>query len=165
MLKKCQPLLIIGLGPIGRFYARVLSRQNYRVFGIDRDPEVIDEALSNGEIIAGAITNEPDLINKAAVIIFNAKKEDILNWFSNNSLKGPKLYLDCGTVDLESFNKINKLLPESQTFVMSHPYILNGKELVPQELELYPDNEEVKQLGIILGFTQLKEIKFGGTNE
>ena len=165
MLKKCQPLLIIGLGPIGRFYARVLSKQNYRVFGIDSDPKVIDEALSNGEIIAGAITNEPDLVDKAAVIIFNAKKEDIFSWFKTNSVKGSKLYLDCGTVDLESFKNINKLLPESQTFVMTHPYILNGKELIPQELELYPDNEEVKQLGAILGFTQLKEMTFGGKNE
>ncbi len=165
MLKKCQPLLIIGLGPIGRFYARVLSRQNYRVYGIDSNPEVIDEALSNGEIIAGAITNEPDLIDKAAVIIFNARKEDILEWFSKNPLKGSKLYLDCGTVDLESFKKINKLLPDGQAFVMSHPYILQGKELIPQELDLYPDSEEVKQLGAILGFTQLKQITVGGQNE
>jgi hypothetical protein len=48
---------------------------------------------------------------------------------------------------------------------MTHPYILNGKELIPQELELYPDNEEVKQLGAILGFIQLKEMTFGGKNE
>ena len=165
MLKKCQPLLIIGLGSIGRFYARTLSGQNYRVYGIDSNPEVIDEALSHGEIIAGAITNDSDLINKAAVIIFNAKKEDILNWFSHNPLKGSKLYMDCGTIDQEALKKINKLLPDGQIFVRTHPYIIKETELVPQELELYPDNEEVKQLGAVLGFTRIKQITVGGNNE
>ena len=131
-------VLIVGLGLIGSAYAKALSEKGYRVLGITRSREVIDEALRDGTLADGDTTVNPALIAEANIIIFGLYPAVLLDWIGQNAhLITPGTVLtDVTGVKGGVVERVQEMLPEGVEFISAHP--MAGKEQIgTTKLDVY----------------------------
>lgn len=131
-------VLIVGLGLIGSAYAKALSEKGYRVLGITRSREVIDEALRDGTIADGDTSVNPRMIAEANIIIFGLYPAVLLDWIEQNGhLIAPGTVLtDVTGVKGCIVERVQDMLPDGVEFISAHP--MAGKELIgTNKLDVY----------------------------
>ena len=81
---KDKKFLIVGLGLLGGSIALGLKKWNHTVYAIDIDENTIQYALKNHMIDEGSTTCDPNLLNKADVIISGLYPTMIIDWINEN---------------------------------------------------------------------------------
>ncbi len=131
-------VLIIGLGLIGSAYAKALSEKGYRVLGITRSREVIDEALRDGTIADGDTAVNPALIAEADIIIFGLYPAVLLDWIEQNGhlITHGTVLTDVTGVKGCVVERVQEMLPEGVEFISAHP--MAGREQIgTTKLDVY----------------------------
>lgn len=131
-------ILIVGLGLIGTAYAKALSEKGYRVLGITRSREVIDEALRDGTIADGSTSVDPHLVTEADIIIFGLYPAVLLDWIEQNGhLMTPgTIVTDVTGVKGCIVERAQALMPEGVEFISAHP--MAGREQIgTTKLDVY----------------------------
>lgn len=121
-------IAIVGLGLIGGSYAMALRELKPKsITGIDRDADVIDEALSRGIIDCG-ITEGKEVLKEADLVIVALYPVETVEFLKNNVqfLKKGAVVTDACGVKRDIIEKVGDFLPEHVDFVGGHP--MAGKE-------------------------------------
>ncbi|MBO5897819.1 MAG: prephenate dehydrogenase [Clostridia bacterium] len=123
-------VLVVGMGLIGGAYAKALSEKGYRVLGITRSREVIDEALREGTIADGDTAVNPALIAEANIIIFGLYPAVLLDWIDQNGhlITPGTVVTDVTGVKGCVVERVQEMLPMGVEFISAHP--MAGKELI-----------------------------------
>ena len=69
LIKKVN-ILIVGLGLLGGSYAKGLKKLGFEVNAITKDKSSVDYAVENGIIDYGTTEIEPEIIEKADLVVF-----------------------------------------------------------------------------------------------
>jgi len=121
-------IAIVGLGLIGGSYAMALRELNPKsIIGIDKDHDIINEALSSGIIDSGS-TKGKEALKEADLVIMALYPEESVEFLKDNVrfLKNGAVVTDSCGVKKDIIEKICDFLPESVDFVGGHP--MAGKE-------------------------------------
>lgn len=121
-------IAVVGLGLIGGSYAMALRKLKPRsIIGIDRQTEVIDEALSRGIIDCGS-TGGKEVLREADLVIVALYPVETLEFLENNVqfLKKGAVVTDTCGVKRNIIEKVGDFLPEHVDFIGGHP--MAGKE-------------------------------------
>ena len=126
---KDKKFLIVGLGLLGGSIALGLKKWKHAVYAIDIDQETIDYALNHQIIDEGSTSIDPNLINKADVIISGLYPTLIVDWMKDNQqyFKPNTLITDVTGVKRNVVESIQSILREDCEFIGSHP--MAGKEV------------------------------------
>lgn len=126
---KDKKFLIVGLGLLGGSIALGLKKWKHEVYAIDIDQETIDYALNHQIIDEGSTSIDPNLINKADVIISGLYPTLIVDWMKDNQqyFKPNTLITDVTGVKRNVVESIQSILREDCEFIGSHP--MAGKEV------------------------------------
>lgn len=126
---KDKSFLIVGLGLLGGSIAMGLRKWNHKVYGIDIDETTIAYGLEHDIIDEGSITNDPELIQKADVIVSGLYPTTFLKWIEENQqlFKPNTLITDVTGVKGAIVGKIQDLLRKDCEFIPAHP--MAGKEV------------------------------------
>lgn len=121
-INEIKTIGVVGLGLIGGSLAKSLSRAGYVVAGYDRDPAVIDRALSDGVIRTGGISEQAVL---GADLFFIALYPDACRHFieANAEKFNPQsIVVDCCGVKGSIYGPAAKLAAEHGfLFIGGHP--------------------------------------------
>ena len=173
ILNKTKKFLIVGLGLIGGSYAKGLKRFGFSVTAIDRDPAAIDFAVERGMIDRGWTEANKEAVEEADVIVFSLYPTVFLEWVKKNSafFKKGTLITDVTGVKSCVVYDVQAALPEGVEFISAHP--MAGREVsgvqnsddaifrganyivVPTERNTEEAIESCKELGMLLGFSQI----------
>ena len=173
ILDKSKQILIIGLGLIGGSYAKGLKKYGFPVNAIDRDPHAVEYAVEHGLIDRGATEADAELIGSADIVVFALYPKIFLEWVKENGsyLKKGALLTDVTGVKSCVVYDVQASLPEGVEFVAAHP--MAGREVsgvensdasifhganyivVPTEKNTPEAIESCKELGMLLGFSQI----------
>ena len=77
-------ILIVGLGLLGGSYAKALKKKGYHVEAITLEQASVDYALEHNIIDYGTTTVDPDVIQRAELIIFALYPHVLLEWIKEN---------------------------------------------------------------------------------
>ena len=126
---KDKKFLIVGLGLLGGSIAMGLKKWNHVVYAIDIDQDTIDYALNHQIIDEGSTYVDPELIQKADVIISGLYPTLIVDWMKENQqyFKPNTLITDVTGVKRSIVESIQSILREDCEFIGSHP--MAGKEV------------------------------------
>ena len=175
-LDKNTEILIVGLGVIGGSYARALSKQGYRVHAITRKQEDIEYALSEGMILDGRATPDPDYIGAADLIVCALYPSTFIEWVKEHQVhfKTGALLTDVTGVKCKIVREVQALLRPDVEFIAAHP--MAGRErsgvhysddavfkganyiVIPTERNTSEAIALCKQLGTLLGFGRITEL-------
>lgn len=121
-------IAIVGLGLIGGSYAKALKAlKPKKIYGIDINENVIDEALDMGIIDEGH-TDGSAVLKNSDLVIIALYPEDTVKFVKDNILhfkSGAVITDTCGVKQMV-IEEINRYLPENIEFVGAHP--MAGKE-------------------------------------
>ena len=169
-------ILIVGLGLLGGSYAKGLKKLGFYVSAITKDQESVDYGINNGIIDYGTTEIEPDIINKADIVIFSLYPHIFTDWVEKNQqyFKSGAVLTDVTGVKGCVVEKIQSILREDVEFVSAHP--MAGKEVsgvensddgifkganyivVPTKKNTPEAIELCKNIGELLGFKQVVEL-------
>lgn len=172
---KDKKFLIVGLGLLGGSIAMGLKKWNHVVYAIDIDQDTIDYALNHQIIDEGSTCIDPELIQKADVIISGLYPTLIVDWMKENQqyFKPNTLITDVTGVKRSVVESIQSILREDCEFIGSHP--MAGKEVkgvqyadptifLPANLILTP-TEKNTQEAIDFMYEFGKELRFNNICE
>lgn len=172
---KDKKFLIVGLGLLGGSIAMGLKKWNHVVYAIDIDQDTIDYALNHQIIDEGSTCIDPELIQKADVIISGLYPTLIVDWMKENQqyFKPNTLISDVTGVKRSVVESIQSILREDCEFIGSHP--MAGKEVkgvqyadptifLPANLILTP-TEKNTQEAIDFMYEFGKELRFNNICE
>ena len=122
-------VLIVGLGLIGGSYAKALTKKGYHVSAITRSRSSIDYALENGIIAEGAAEIDPQLMEKADLVVFALYPRVFIDWLRSNQqyLKPGAVLTDVTGVKCSVVYEIQQLLRQDLEFIAAHP--MAGREV------------------------------------
>lgn len=126
---KGKKFLIVGLGLLGGSIAMGLKKWNHEVNAIDIDEKAIQYALEHHLIDQGSTQNNPDLIERADVIISGLYPTTFVNWIHDYQqyMKPQTLITDVTGVKGSIVYKIQAMLRKDCEFLPAHP--MAGKEV------------------------------------
>lgn len=129
-MEKPLNIAIVGLGVIGGSFAWALNKQTkypVRVSGIDYDADTIMQALEEGAIDEGEISNEKILQNADLVILtlYPSGIVDFVRTHRNEFKKGA-IITDTTGVKGNIVEQVLPILPDGVDFIFGHP--MAGKE-------------------------------------
>lgn len=176
MLDKDKNILIVGLGLLGGSYAMALKKRGYTVTAIEKRPEAVEYALSNGLIDRGTSEVDPSLVGSADLVIFALYPQVFLDWIAQNQmlLRGGAVLTDVTGVKGFIVDKIQKMLRHDVEFIAAHP--MAGREVcgvenstdqifrganylvVPTEKNTPEAIALCKELGTVLGFKRVAQL-------
>ena len=175
-ISKDTVFLIVGLGLMGGSYARALTKNGYTVNAITLEQSSIDYALENKIINKGSVTPDPELIGSADIVIFALYPHVFTEWIGNNQhlLKSGVIITDVTGVKSGIVEDIQSALREDAEFIAAHP--MAGREVygvqnsddaifknanyivVPTEKNTKTAVDICREIGVILGFSQISEL-------
>ena len=172
---KDKKFLIVGLGLLGGSIALGLKKWNHTVYAIDIDEKAIKYALNNHIIDEGSTTCEPNLLNKADVIISGLYPTMIVDWIKNNQqhFKENALITDVTGVKGAIVYKIQEILRSDIEFIGAHPmagkevsgvYYADSSIFLPANLILTPTDKNTKET-IDFMYEFGKELRFNNICE
>lgn len=173
---KNTKILIIGLGVIGGGYAAGLTSKGYNVSAITQRPEDIDYAIKHNMISYGTSEVDEQLIKSAELIIFALYPTVFIEWIEKyqHLFSAGTLITDVSGVKSSVVYKVQDILREDVEFISAHP--MAGREQSGIEFSnpnvfkganyiVTPTNKNTreavgicKQIGELLGFTQISEL-------
>lgn len=172
---KDKKFLIVGLGLLGGSIALGLKKWNHTVYAIDIDEKTIEYALNNHIIDEGSTTCDPELLNKADVIISGLYPTMIVDWIKDNQnhFKKNAIITDVTGIKGSIVYKIQEILREDLEFIGAHP--MAGKEVsgvyyadpsifLPANLILTPTEKNTKET-IDFMYEFGKELRFNNICE
>lgn len=168
--------LIVGLGVMGAAYARLLSQAGYTVWGITKEKEDLQYALSKHYIEKGDTEPSEALLSKADVVICALHPHVLLTWLERNQyrLASGALITDVTGVKGGIVGQIQEMLRSDLEFVAVHP--MAGREgsgiamsegvrfdqanyiIVPTACNTPEGIAAARRLGEILGFERVTEL-------
>lgn len=150
-LTKDINILIVGLGVIGGSYARALSSKGYRVSCITKKQKDIDYAMERNMIAYGTTEVEPELVNKADLIIFALYPHVFIEWLEQNQhlLRSGALITDVTGVKGSIVERVQSILRDDVEFIAAHP--MAGRESSGVE---YSDDQVFKGANFIITPTE-----------
>lgn len=121
-------ILIVGLGVIGGSYARALTKRGYTVSTITKEQASIDFAKNNGFISYGTTEIEPEIIQKADIVVFALYPHDFIEWIEKyqHNFKSGTLITDVTGVKSSIVYTVQDILREDVEFIPAHP--MAGRE-------------------------------------
>lgn len=175
-LDKNTKILIIGLGVIGGSYAAGLTNKGYNVSAITKRQEDIDYAIKNNMISYGTSEVDEQLIKNAELIIFALYPTVFIEWIEKyqHLFSEGTLITDVSGVKSSVVYRVQDILREDVEFISAHP--MAGREQSGIEFSnpdvfkganyiVTPTDKNTpeaialcRQLGDILGFTQISEL-------
>ena len=172
---KDKKFLIVGLGLLGGSIALGLKKWNHTVYAIDIDKKAIEYALNNHIIDEGSTTCEPNLLNKADVIISGLYPTMIVDWIKDNQqhFKENALITDVTGVKGAIVYKIQEILRSDLEFIGAHPmagkevsgvYYADSSIFLPANLILTPTDKNTKET-IDFMYEFGKELRFNNICE
>lgn len=172
---KDKKFLIVGLGLLGGSIALGLKKWNHTVYAIDIDEKAIEYALNNHVIDEGSTTCEPNLLNKADVIISGLYPTMIVDWIKDNQqhFKENALITDVTGVKGAIVYKIQEILRSDLEFIGAHPmagkevsgvYYADSSIFLPANLILTPTDKNTKET-IDFMYELGKELRFNNICE
>lgn len=172
---KDKKFLIVGLGLLGGSIALGLKKWNHTVYAIDIDEKAIKYALNNHIIDEGSTTCEPNLLNKADVIISGLYPTMIVDWIKINQqyFKENALITDVTGVKGAIVYKIQEILRSDLEFIGAHPmagkevsgvYYADSSIFLPANLILTPTDKNTKET-IDFMYEFGKELRFNNICE
>lgn len=172
---KDKKFLIVGLGLLGGSIALGLKKWNHTVYAIDIDEKAIEYALNNHIIDEGSTTCEPNLLNKADVIISGLYPTMIVDWIKDNQqhFKENALITDVTGVKGAIVYKIQEILRSDLEFIGAHPmagkevsgvYYADSSIFLPANLILTPTDKNTKET-IDFMYELGKELRFNNICE
>ncbi len=126
---KIEKVLIVGLGLIGGSYAKGFTKNNIKVYAIDRDKKTIDYAIENNIIIDGITEPSKEYLENFDIIIFALYPKTFLEFiekYKSNIKSGTKIF-DVSGIKKSLVPRINELLDNSIEFIPTHP--MAGREV------------------------------------
>ncbi|MCR4727099.1 MAG: prephenate dehydrogenase [Lachnospiraceae bacterium] len=122
-------ILIVGLGLMGGSYAKALKRMGYHVFAIDKNPESVEYALTNGIIDRGASEGGEELIKAADAIVVALYPSAVAGWISDNQkfFKPGLRITDVTGIKSAVVFDVLKILRKDVEFIAAHP--MAGREV------------------------------------
>ena len=116
-------ILIVGLGVIGGSYAKALTKRGYTVSTITKEQSSIDYAKEHGFISYGTTQIEPEIIQKADIIVFALYPHDFVEWIEKyqQNFKSGTLITDVTGVKSSIVYKVQDVLREDVEFGPAHP--------------------------------------------
>lgn len=122
-------ILIVGLGLMGGSYAKGLKRLGYTVNAIDKNPDSIDYAISEGIIDKGSVNPDKELIECADAIIFALYPTVFKEWIKENQsfFKPGALITDVTGVKSCIVYDIQNILRDDVEYIAAHP--MAGREV------------------------------------
>lgn len=176
ILDKSKRFLIVGLGLIGGSYAKGLKKFGFSVTAIDRDPEAIQYAKQEQIIDDGWTETTEEALSQADVVIFALYPKIFLEWVESNGhfLRPGTILTDVTGVKSCIVYDVQKALPDGVEFISAHP--MAGREVsgvensdanifrganyivVPTKDNSREAIEFCKELGMLLGFSQISEL-------
>jgi len=175
-LNKDMNILIVGLGLLGGSYAEALKKKGYKVSAITRSQTSIDYALENGLIDEGTIEIDPEIIQKADLLVFALYPKVFTKWLEDNQhlLKSGAIITDVTGVKSCIVYDIQQSLRDDVEFIAAHP--MAGREVygvqnatskifkkanyivVPTSKNTAGAIELCRDLGKTLGFKDVSEL-------
>lgn len=175
-LDKNTKILIIGLGVIGGSYAAGLTNNGYTVSAITKRQEDIDYAIKNNMISYGTSEVDEQLIKNAELIIFALYPTVFIEWIEKyqHLFSEGTLITDVSGIKSSVVYRVQDILREDVEFISAHP--MAGREQSGIEFSnpdvfkganyiITPTDKNTpeaialcRQLGDILGFTQISEL-------
>lgn len=172
LIKKVN-ILIVGLGLLGGSYAKGLKKLGFEVNAITKDKSSVDYAVENGIIDYGTTEIEPEIIEKADLVVFALYPHIFKEWIKENQkhFKSGAVLTDVTGVKGCIVDEIQSILREDVEFIAAHP--MAGKEVsgvensddaifkganyivVPTEKNTEEAIELCSNLGKLLGFKQV----------
>ena len=172
LIKKVN-ILIVGLGLLGGSYAKGLKKLGFEVNAITKDKASVDYAVENGIIDYGTTEIEPEIIEKADLVVFALYPHIFKEWIKENQqyFKSGAILTDVTGVKGCIVDEIQSILREDVEFIAAHP--MAGKEVsgvensddaifkganyivVPTEKNTNEAIELCSNLGELLGFKQV----------
>lgn len=172
LIKKIN-ILIVGLGLLGGSYAKGLKKLGFTVNAITKDKSSVEYALKNGIIDYGTVNVEPQVIEKADLVIFALYPHTFKDWIKENQhlFKSGTVITDVTGVKGCVVKEIQSILRDDVEFIAAHP--MAGREVsgvensddtifkganyivVPTEKNTDEAIELCKNLGQLLGFTKI----------
>ena len=172
LIKKVN-ILIVGLGLLGGSYAKGLKKLGFEVNAITKDKSSVDYAVENGIIDYGTTEIEPEIIEKADLVVFALYPHIFKEWIKENQkhFKSGAVLTDVTGVKGCIVDEIQSILREDLEFIAAHP--MAGKEVsgvensddaifkganyivVPTEKNTNEAIELCSNLGELLGFKQV----------
>lgn len=120
-------ILIVGLGLIGGSYCKAISSYtNHEVYGLNRNPKIIDDAVKCGCIIRGADASELDLFDMVIVCLHPHPTEQFMKDNMAKFKKGCILTDVCGIKGQMTINMTKLAAEHGVNYVGTHP--MAGKE-------------------------------------
>ena len=175
LIKKIN-ILIVGLGLLGGSYAKGLKRLGFEVNAITKDKSSVEYAVKNGIIDYGTTEIEPEIIEKADLVVFALYPHIFKSWICDNQkyFKSGAVITDVTGVKGCVVREVQDILREDVEFIAAHP--MAGKEVsgvensddaifkganyivVPTEKNTKEAIELCRNLGELLGFKQVVEL-------
>ena len=172
LIKKVN-ILIVGLVLLGGSYAKGLKKLGFEVNAITKDKSSVDYAVENGIIDYGTTEIEPEIIEKADLVVFALYPHIFKEWIKENQqyFKSGAILTDVTGVKGCIVDEIQSILREDVEFIAAHP--MAGKEVsgvensddaifkganyivVPTEKNTNEAIELCSNLGELLGFKQV----------
>lgn len=172
---KDKKFLIVGLGLLGGSIALGLKKWKHTVYAIDIDEKAINYALENHIIDEGSTLCDPNLLNKADVIISGLYPTMIVDWIKDNQkhFKKNAIITDVTGVKGAIVHKIQEILREDLEFIGAHPmagkevsgiYYADSSIFLPANLILTPTEKNTKET-IDFMYELGKELRFNNICE
>lgn len=129
-MEKSLNIAIVGLGVIGGSFAWALKNQkNYSVtlMGIDHASETLDQALAEGAIDYGELTNQT-ILQQADVVIITLYPSAVSKFMEThrNDFKKGAIVTDVTGVKGDIIDQVSPYVSEDIDFIFGHP--MAGKE-------------------------------------
>lgn len=131
IVREIKNVAIVGLGVVGGSFAKAIKAKTpgqYTVLGIDKDPNTINEALSQGLIDRGTSEEAGVLLKEADLVIICLYPSLLVNFVSKHKddFKDNAILTDVTGVKGALISELEKVLPENVDFVLGHP--MAGRE-------------------------------------
>ena len=176
-------ILIVGLGLIGGSYAMALSRRGYTVTAITLEQKDVDYAIGQGMIAYGSTKVEPELLNRADLVIFALYPKVFIRWIAENQhlFRPGTVITDVTGVKGNVVEAVQSILREDVEFIAAHPMagrersgveysddsVFNGANYIvtPTEKNTPEAIELCLELGRVLGFKRISTLSVSDHDE
>lgn len=120
-------ILVVGLGLIGGSYCKAITKYtSHEVYGLNRNPKVIEDAVKCGCIIRGVDTSELDLFDMVIVCLHPQPTEQFMKENISKFKKGCILTDVCGIKGQMTIDMTKLAAEHGVNYVGTHP--MAGKE-------------------------------------
>lgn len=162
-------IFIVGLGLMGASYAEKLSSLNYRVYGYDHDPEIMNKAIDAKIILKSTLEN----LRLADLVILTLYPNDVSEFIKQHAdkLKPGSLLTEITGIKSKVVKDVESVLPSTIRYMSHHPMAGRAKKgfdakdatmflgnhfiLVTTPRSTDEDAELLRQLSKDLGFSHV----------